>query len=1529
MADRDTFTLLILGDFSYGESYGDGQRILEHEGYGHSTAYLQPFIDASDAFVLNLETPLAREDEFPSPFRDEKPWVHWADPEGTGQALTSLGVDAVSLANNHTVDLGHAGLAETFKNLDKLGISYFGAGKTRKDAEAPYRIQLPPHVGGGEIYLHASFQFSRSRQDRFQEFAESDAPGAARITTQRAPDPLAGGEGTKEGFHIAFPHWGANYKWKSERQEALANVLTTSRYDLVIGHGPHTLQEISRKNGKWVVYSIGNGNFCSGGRWEKFESSNGILPYSFWTVLEVKRARKGLRKISLKLYPVYSDNKVSGFQPRPVDEPDFDRIADVLESRTHTAGALSRSEITQGKDELGHFFRLDVSDWPDPGAHHSSGSAHVVQDQSGQKTSTSGFMRLVKTRVRRSGAFNWLRGHTPEKVKSAVRRNRTAEAPGKAISSPDLQNTYDTKQFDSVWNQLARSRHIGVVETARAAERDSSAELTWFEGNYVKATLPDRHIPIFKFLASESVVASGIMKDKQLTKDLLAAHGVPVPAGRIVTSAEDAIRAQHEIGRPIVLKPLNGNMGRGVTVNIDSPESIRAAFDRAADAGREVLVEQFIDGDEYRAHATGSECVGMFRRILPEVIGDGESTVAELIRRKNQLRERNPSTKKSPVPIDDVGREFLARHGLSLETVIPEGESVVVRDVNGVTSGGDSEECLDSVSDTLKTAAMGAVAAIPGTGWCGVDLLVDRESGVPYVIELNSDAAFYGSSFPVYGQRRDVGAALWRNLTEFSAPESTGPIGHLAVNATPEPIVPAAEEWASEVVSLQQLLQSHLEVEGQTVTRHGGRIWSSLEGGGGRAWYSGARNVDDRVAATHPLRRPYLLQKLLEAADVPVPSATIVKTAAEFDEFRSQHDCAISLRPLNPAKSRGQRPIHVEQTLSTMDEAVRQRFESGIRWYAQTHQRGFRLQILATSERPLMVTSSARENLPTQDMLNLASEMSVQAVRSIPQLRWAGVQLAYLPEDETNPLRVEGLTLNPRFGTADAVVAGSLASAIEAAAYGQTPEDAKPLLMREVVSALEDSSADEFEYRGDPDAPFHGFSAGAGRRARGKLAVMVDGNWSKGHQRRFGSVSEDPKGLLRKAAQSGATGIVFPRDSFNAEIEGLLSRQNYFVVENSLQFCLELSSVARRLLPPATVTAITGSVGKSSTAAMVAHALSSLGYGRVSMPEGNQNLFYQLASRLAATEVTAHRVTEVAASACKVFRREGFPLHADVSLVTSISEAHMQGIESLMEIADIKSEVFAFPPAAGGTGIVCTDTPHADLLVERVRESGRTLVTYGRSREDDISLVNYDYSSGEVEAQVDGNRVRYCVGARGEHMAMNSLAVIAVLRGHGIASWLRGVKSLETFEPIFGRGETVTLHLDETRSVTVIDESYNANPASIRSTLGAMHARQVPDGSRKVAILGDILELGTHADSVHRDLVEPVIAAELDEILLFGGEMAVLHEELRARSVKSHHFATLNEMTEALPGILDAHDVVLAKASGSTGLKDWLKENSK
>ena len=189
-----------------------------------------------------------------------------------------------------------------------------------------------------------------------------------------------------------------------------------------------------------------------------------------------------------------------------------------------------------------------------------------------------------------------------------------------------------------------------------------------------------------------SVIAEMIAQDKELTKKLLDAAGVPVPNGRPVTSADDAWAALCEIDAPVVVKPLDGNQGKGVTVNITSREDLNRAYAVASEISSEVLVERYIPGSDFRFLVVGNKMVAAARREPPQVIGDGVHTVRQLVDQVNSDPRRGTghATSLTKIRFDEIALACLAAQGVQADSVPAKGARVQLRNNANLSTGGSA-----------------------------------------------------------------------------------------------------------------------------------------------------------------------------------------------------------------------------------------------------------------------------------------------------------------------------------------------------------------------------------------------------------------------------------------------------------------------------------------------------------------------------------------------------------------------------------------------------------------------------------------------------------------------------------------------------------------------------------------------------------------------------------------------------------------------------------------------------------------------
>jgi cyanophycin synthetase len=263
-----------------------------------------------------------------------------------------------------------------------------------------------------------------------------------------------------------------------------------------------------------------------------------------------------------------------------------------------------------------------------------------------------------------------------------------------------------------------------------------------------------------------SAISEAIAQDKELTKKLLAAAGVPVPNGRAVTDAQDAWKAACEIGLPVVVKPNDGNQGKGVTVNITTQEQLVAAYAVATEFRDDVLVERYMPGNDFRLLVVGDQMVAAARRDPPKVLGDGTHTIKELVDQVNldPRRGSGHSTSLTKIRFDDIAHACLAAQGFTADSIPAQGQRVNLRNNANLSTGGSATDVTDDVHPEVAARAI-AAAHMVGLDVCGVDVVCDSilrpiEEQGGGVVEVNAAPGLRMHLTPSFGKGRDVGKAI-------------------------------------------------------------------------------------------------------------------------------------------------------------------------------------------------------------------------------------------------------------------------------------------------------------------------------------------------------------------------------------------------------------------------------------------------------------------------------------------------------------------------------------------------------------------------------------------------------------------------------------------------------------------------------------------------------------------------------------------------------------------------------------------------
>ena len=366
----------------------------------------------------------------------------------------------------------------------------------------------------------------------------------------------------------------------------------------------------------------------------------------------------------------------------------------------------------------------------------------------------------------------------------------------------------------------------------------------------------------------------------------------------------------------------------------------------------------------------------------------------------------------------------------------------------------------------------------------------------------------------------------------------------------------------------------------------------------------------------------------------------------------------------------------------------------------------------------------------------------------------------------------------------------------------------------------------------------------------------------------------DGHDYVEAAFQAGAgAGAALVADDAKLDVSGPLIR-----VADTLEALNRLGAAARAR-SKARVIAVTGSVGKTGTKEALRLALARSGSVHASQKSYNNHWGVPLTlanfaqgQDFGVFEVGMNHPGEIT-PLTKLVRPH-------IAIITTVASVHLEFFTSEDQIAEAKAEIFAgLEP--GGTAVLNRDNRHFELLKTRARQAGaERIIAFGAHDEADAKLTGLSVCDGasQVEADICGDKVSYVIGAPGRHLVMNSLGVLAALTAAG-ADVRAGADTLGGYRPQPGRGARTQFALGDER-VLLIDESYNANPASMRAALESLGEVPRAELPRRIAVLGDMLEMGETSPRLHGDLAQPVDAAGVDVVFACGPHMRELYDAL-------------------------------------------------
>jgi cyanophycin synthetase len=325
---------------------------------------------------------------------------------------------------------------------------------------------------------------------------------------------------------------------------------------------------------------------------------------------------------------------------------------------------------------------------------------------------------------------------------------------------------------------IVDAAHDRGIPDIRLADDASLFQLGWgSRQRLVQATIT----------GASPYIAVTIASDKELTKRLLSAAGIPVPRGSIVTTVDEAQMAARDVGMPVTIKPLDANQGKGVTTGIRNAQEVAVAFERARQHGPRVIVEQHVRGEDHRVLVVNDRVVAASRRVPPQVVGDGQRTVRELVDAVNADPRRGIGHESAltRIPLDAAAADCLSAQGLGFESVLPLGAVAVLRGNANLSTGGTAEDVTDRLHPDTAALCVRAARRI-GLDVAGIDL-VCADISAPLapqegaLIEVNAAPGIRMHEQPSDGLARAAGRAIVDGLFP---PGEDGRIPLIAVTGT-------------------------------------------------------------------------------------------------------------------------------------------------------------------------------------------------------------------------------------------------------------------------------------------------------------------------------------------------------------------------------------------------------------------------------------------------------------------------------------------------------------------------------------------------------------------------------------------------------------------------------------------------------------------------------------------------------------------------------------------------------------------------
>jgi UDP-N-acetylmuramoyl-tripeptide--D-alanyl-D-alanine ligase len=438
---------------------------------------------------------------------------------------------------------------------------------------------------------------------------------------------------------------------------------------------------------------------------------------------------------------------------------------------------------------------------------------------------------------------------------------------------------------------------------------------------------------------------------------------------------------------------------------------------------------------------------------------------------------------------------------------------------------------------------------------------------------------------------------------------------------------------------------------------------------------------------------------------------------------------------------------------------------------------------------------------------------------------------------------------------------------------------------------------------GDPAAPISGFTIDSRALETGEGFIAIRGPNRDGHD------------FVQKALDADA-GCAIVEETYSAkatrEAASDLDEMRLVRVQDTFDGLNSLGREGRDRAEHAVIIGVTGSVGKTGTKEALRVALNPSGSVHASVKSFNNHWGVPLTLANMPRDID-YGVFEVGMNHAGEISTLTRLVRPHIAIITTVAPVHLGFFASVEEIADAKSEIFeGLEP--GGAAVLNRDNPYFERLAAAARAQGAEIVSFGEDERSKVRLMNCDLSpnGSTVTADILGDMLTYTVGAPGRHVVQNTLAVLAAVKLAG-ADLKAAAESLGAIRAPSGRGERFVIATEQ-GPICVVDESYNANPASMRAALQTLGLTPRNEFKRRIVVLGDMLELGEESSKLHRELAEAVDAAGIDVVFASGTDMASLFEALPSEC-RGGYAETPEELSPVLLSSVQPGDIVMVKGS--------------